>query len=91
MNQKDLLRLISAETKVTQKDVKKVLDSFMSNVVRAIAEKDEVVLVGFGRFFARDSKPRNARNPATGEPLHIPAKTRPYFSAGKNFKEALKP
>ena len=46
---------------------------------------DHVELRGFGRFRRRQRRTRVARNPTTGETVHIPAKTVPWFSAGKAF------
>jgi DNA-binding protein HU-beta len=34
-------------------------------------------------------KARTARNPKTGEAVHVPAKKKPAFSAAKALKEAV--
>ena len=49
----------------------------------------ESALRGFGRFRRRHRRARAGRNPRTGTPVQIPAKTLPTFSAGKAFQELV--
>ncbi|RMD86626.1 MAG: HU family DNA-binding protein [Candidatus Dadabacteria bacterium] len=48
-----------------------------------------IPLMGLGKMYVRKSKARMGRNPATGEPIHIPAKKRIKFTASKALKEAV--
>ncbi|MCB9029640.1 MAG: HU family DNA-binding protein [Deltaproteobacteria bacterium] len=47
----------------------------------------KIPLMGLGKMYVRKSKARMGRNPATGEPIHIPAKKRIRFTASKALKE----
>lgn len=89
MNQKQLLQEISAHSQLTQKDAKKFLDSFCGVVMKAIAEGQQLTLVGFGTFAPQKRKARTGRNPSTGENMEIPEKTVPVFKPSKVFKEAI--
>jgi DNA-binding protein HU-beta len=60
-------------------------------IVDAVAEGNKVTLVGFGSFEPRARAAREGRNPKTREKMLIPATVVPVFSAGKQFKEAVKP
>ncbi len=91
MNKDQLVKAIAAETEVSQAVVAKVLNAWTETIVETVASGDKVTLVGFGSFEPRPRKERQGKNPQTGEPLTIPATTVPAFSAGKIFKDKVKP
>lgn len=91
MNKEQLVKAIAAETDVSQAVVTKVLNALTQTIMETVADGDKVTLVGFGSFEPRPRKERRGKNPQTGEPLTIPATTIPAFSAGKIFKEKVKP
>lgn len=49
----------------------------------------EVAIAGFGKFDTRRSKARTGRNPQTGEPVDIPARTVAKFSPAKGLKDRV--
>lgn len=87
MNKAELVKAMSDETNLTQKDVEKVLNSFVNQVSSALAKNDKVQLVGFGTFETRERAERTGRNPQTGAEMKIPASIVPAFKAGKALKE----
>lgn len=90
MNKKELVEAIYARVpSASKKMVNAVLDSALDVIMEAIANGEDVVLVGFGSFKSVERKEREGRNPKTGESLTIPATVCPSFSAGKNFKELV--
>lgn len=91
MNKEQLIKAVSAETNISQKEVAAILNAFTETIVDTVAEGDKVVLIGFGSFEPRHRKERQGMNPKTKEPLTIPATTVPAFSPGKLFKEKVKP
>jgi DNA-binding protein HU-beta len=50
---------------------------------------EAVKIPGFGQFKVRDRAARIARNPATGEPVKVPAKRVFKFLPAKALKEAV--
>lgn len=50
---------------------------------------EKITITGFGTFEVRDRAAKDAINPATKEPIHVPAKKVPAFKAGKTLKEAV--
>lgn len=89
MNKAELVKAMSDETNLTQKDVEKVLNSFVNVVSDALSNKDKVQLVGFGTFETRERAERTGRNPQTGAEMKIPASVVPAFKAGKALKETV--
>lgn len=89
MNKAELIKAMADETQLTQKDVEKVLNSFVNQVSSALAKQDKVQLIGFGTFETRKRSARTGRNPQTGEELKIKASTVPAFKSGKALKEKV--
>jgi len=82
--------LDNQEEKISKAAAGAALDSFMSNVTKALKKKDgKVTLVGFGTFAKVRRKARKGRNPQTGEPIKIKAKNAVKFKAGKKLKDAV--
>lgn len=89
MNRLELVDAIAKETKMTKKDVTVMVDAFVKVVKESVSKKDKVTLIGFGSFEAKKRAARDARNPKTGETVHVAEKTVPVFVAGKAFKEQV--
>ncbi|ABW32280.1 HU family DNA-binding protein [Acaryochloris marina] len=91
MNKGELVDAIAENTGVTKKQADTTLSATIETIVDAVSSGEKVTLVGFGSFEARDRKAREGRNPKTGEKMTTPASKAPVFSAGKLFKEKVKP
>lgn len=89
MNKAELIETLVKKAGVEKQSVKKVLDAYIDVVTERLSQKDEVVIVGFGTFTPREQTTRLARNPKTGEPVQIPARTTVKFKPGKFLLEAM--
>lgn len=67
----------------------KILNAFLDTLEDALARDGRAPLPGFGVFSVRDVAARAGRNPATGEPLEIPASRTARFRAAAAFKDFL--
>jgi len=72
---------------------KKVANEFLNelNVLVYKNAKKSLTIPGLGKFFVQKYKKRNGRNPATGEKMVIPAKTKVRFKVGKALQDAVYP
>jgi len=68
-----------------------VLQTVLDSIVEGLNSGEMVELRGFGSFLLRQSRPRQGRNPKTGEKVQVPAKRIPYFKLGKGLKELINP
>jgi DNA-binding protein HU-beta len=78
----------------TKLDVtKKVANQFLSELNELVYKnaKKSLTIPGLGKFFVQKYKKRNGRNPATGEAMVIPAKTKVRFKVGKALQDAVYP
>ena len=90
MVKKNQLVQILAERKgVSKKDAGEWVDMVFEEITKVMVANDKVNITGFGIFRVADRKAREARNPKTGETVHVPAKRAPKFRAGKVLKEAV--
>lgn len=91
MNKGELIDAVAEKAAVTKKDADAVLSAALDVILNAVSSGDKVTLVGFGTFERRERQAREGRNPATGQPIQIPATKVPAFSPGKLFKEKVAP
>lgn len=85
----DLIKGISEDTGLTQRDVEAVFEQFSEIVLDALAGDDSILLPGLGTFSLSKRAARVGRNPATGAPLKIKASKGIKFKIVKAAKDAL--
>ena len=91
MTKAGLVEQMAKDSKISKAAAGAALDSFMTNVTKALKKKDgKVTLVGFGTFAVVKRKSRKGRNPRTGAVITIPAAKIPKFTAGKSLKDAVR-
>ena len=74
---------------INKKDCALIVDGFLSAVKAALANGDHIEIRGFGTFKVRHRKSRMARNPRTGEAVHVPPRDVPVFKPSKHFRDAV--
>lgn len=89
MNKQDLINKMSTEAGITKEQARSALQAYEHGVTEALVNGESVQMVGFGTFSVSERKARTGRNPKTGEPVEIPAKTVVKFKAGKGLDEAI--
>jgi DNA-binding protein HU-beta len=72
------------------KDGEEFLQAFVEVVEKALAEGDDVALVGFGTFSVAERSARIGRNFKTGKAIQVPASKTVKFKPGKNLKDAVR-
>ena len=89
MTKAELVEEVAKAADLTKKDSEVIVDEVFRNIILALNRGDNIELRGFGSFRVRKRDARRGRNPKTGEPVDIPAKTVPYFKPGKELKELI--
>jgi DNA-binding protein HU-beta len=90
MTKAELIANISKEAKITKAAAEKALNSFTSNVTKALKKGDRLTLTGFGTFMVAKRKARSGRNPRTGKEIKIPATKVAKFKAGNKLRVTVK-
>ena len=89
MNKVELIEAVFKETELSRASAARALNAVLDTIVKTVAKKQDVQLIGFGTFKAAKRAARTGKNPRTGEKLKIAAATVPKFSAGAAFKAAV--
>ena len=74
---------------ITRKDCALVVDGFLNAVKLALANGDNIEIRGFGTFKVRKRKTRVARNPRTGDPVEVPARSVPVFKPSRHLRSRV--
>ena len=84
----DIVDTVAAQVDMPQTKVDAVLKAFEGAVARQLGAGGEIRMAGFGTFKVTQRSARTSRNPRTGEPVQVAARTAPSFKAGKSLKDA---
>jgi DNA-binding protein HU-beta len=89
MNQSELIIKTAQISGITKKDVEHVLKTAGDVIGAALVEEGEAVLPGLGKLVTQQKDARDARNPKTGETIHVPAHKAVKFKVSKGLKDAV--
>ncbi len=89
MNRRDLVLAIAEKTELDRKTVDATLAAFVDVVTESVKAGDPVAITGFAKFARVDRAARMGRNPQTGEPIKIAAKSVVKITPLKAFKDAV--
>jgi DNA-binding protein HU-beta len=89
MNKKQLIEQMVERTNSPKSEAEKHLQAFTMTISETLKAGEEIQLPGFGKFYVREQKAREGRNPQSGEKMKIPASKVPAFKAGKSLKDSI--
>jgi DNA-binding protein HU-beta len=82
----DMRKKIAKSTSLREKDVKKVLDTFFSEVMSSVNKGEKVAIKEFGTFTRRVQKAKKAKNPRTKAVINVPEKKKFVFKPARKNK-----
>ena len=91
MTQSEVINHFAESTGMKKAQVKEFFEELSTLAAREVKSNGEFVLPGFGKLVKSQRKAREGRNPATGESIHIPAKTTLKFRVGRSMKDTVIP
>lgn len=89
MTKADIVDVVSSATGLTKVDTEAVIDGFLATITDSLQRGERVEFRGFGSFSLKVRKPKKARNPGTGEEIHLPERIVPVFKPSKLLKESI--
>lgn len=84
-----LLNVLAEKTGMSKKDVTNFMDTFATLAYSQVKSSGEFTIPGIGKLVKKNRAAREGRNPATGESIHIAAKTVVKFRVAKAAKDAV--
>lgn len=89
MTKSALMQALAEKTGLSKKEVVDFMDKMTELAYSEVKSNGEFVLPGIGKLVKVNRKAREGRNPATGETIHIPAKTVVKFRVAKAAKDTV--
>jgi DNA-binding protein HU-beta len=89
MTQMQMTAYLAGKIGITKRQAKSALAELNELVVRQLKKEGVLRLAGLGVFRKRRLKARTGRNPATGEQIEIPARTRLRFTPAKALNDSV--
>ena len=89
MNKSELIDAVASAADLKKTEAGRAVDAVFDAIVASLKSGNDVSLVGFGVFTAKDRAERKGRNPKTGEEIRIKAARVPGFKPGKALKDAV--
>jgi integration host factor subunit beta len=84
-------RIHSQNPHLYERDVEKLVNVILGEIVQAMGRADRVELRGFGTFSGKVRQAHKGRNPKTGVEVEVPPKIIPFFKTGKEMRARLNP
>ena len=89
VTKKELIDRIAEKTQAKRVVVKRIVQSFLDEVVNELADENRLEFRDFGVFESRTRAARVAQNPKTLERVPVPAKRTVKFKMGRLMKQKL--
>ena len=90
MNKQSIVEVVAEAIGATKASAEKAVDVMVDSIISGLKKGDDVSIAGLGIFVVKARKAREARNPRTGESVHVPAMNVPKFKTAKALKDAVK-
>jgi integration host factor subunit beta len=78
-------RIAAQNPHLYNRDVERVVNAILNQIVSAMKQGNRVELRGFGAFSVRIRRARTGRNPRNGSAVQVAEKVMPYFKPGKEM------
>ena len=88
-NKKDIVKAVAEANEWTQKEAAEKVEAVVSTIKKALVNKEEVKIVGFGTLSVVKRAKKVGRNPKTGDVVEIPETNRVKFKVGKPLADAV--
>ena len=89
MSKSQVVAAMAEKSSMAKKDAAMFLENLAILATDEVKKAGEFVLPGFGKLVKMHRKERMGRNPATGEPVKIAAKTVVKFRLAKAMKDSV--
>ncbi len=91
MSKTELVRVLAEKLELSSKQLSGFFDQLATMAVDQTRASGEFTIPGIGKLVKVERQARMGRNPQTGEPIQIKAKTDVKFRVTKSIKETIAP
>ena len=85
----ELVDSVAEKAGITKENAKMAIKSVQDSLLDLLEQSGRIQLAKFGIFAMKKTAARMGRNPATGQPIKIPAGYRIGFKVSKTWKDSM--
>ena len=85
----ELVASVAEKAGITKENAKTAIKSVQDSLLDLLEQSGRIQLAKFGIFTMKKTAARMGRNPATGQPIKIPAGYRIGFKVSKTWKDSM--
>jgi nucleoid DNA-binding protein len=89
VTKKEMAKAIAEETGLNQGQAQEIIQRVFDGITETLVQEGRIELRNFGIFEVKKRKPRQARNPRTGEKVKVPAKLVVTFKPGLEMEQRV--
>jgi len=89
MTKKDIAKAIAEAAGITLAQAREIVQRVFESIIETLVKDGRIELRNFGVFKVKKRKPRQGRNPRTGEKVLVPERTIVTFKAGQEMEERV--
>lgn len=90
MRKGELIEIVARKAHLTKKASLEAIDTFLSEIERALTKGEKVILSGFGTFRVVSVKDKDVIIPKTQQKVTVKSHRAPRFSPGRSFRKIIK-
>ena len=89
MTKADMVERVHKKVGLPKKDINSIVEFVFDIIKETLQREDKIVISKFGNFIVRKKRPRQGRNPQTGEDLEITARRVLTFKPSEVLRAGL--
>jgi nucleoid DNA-binding protein len=89
VTKKDMAKAIAEDMGLTQIQARAIVQRVFDGITETLLNEGRIELRNFGVFEVKKRRPRQARNPRTGEKVAVPEKVVVIFKPGRVMEERV--
>lgn len=90
MRKGELIEIVARKAHLTKKASGEAIETFLSEIQKALVKGEKVILSGFGTFRVVSVKDKAVIIPKTGERKIVKSHRAPRFSPGRSLRKIIK-
>ena len=89
MTKSDIVNEVSSKTGLTKVETEAAFEGVINSIILSLQRGERIDIRGFGSFYVKERKAREARNPSTNEVIKSNLRYIPSFKVSKLLKESV--
>lgn len=89
MNKTEFISFLATENNITKTEAEKIVNTFTGGVTKALADGQEVAIMGFGAFRVKTVAAHTGFDPRKNQKIELPERKQASFKVGEALRKAV--